>query len=161
MALAYLSLGSNLGNRECYIKEAEILIGKNIGRIVKSSHLYETEPWGTTYKDLFLNKAMIVKTNLSPYPILQQLIAIEKKLGRQYSHVRYSPRTIDIDILFVDQILINDKRLTIPHPLIAYRNFVLEPLFEICSDFVHPFINKTILQLLKDCPDTHFVKKIG
>lgn len=159
MPQVYIIIGSNLGNREFNIVEAEKLILQKIGDVVKSSHLYETEPWGASKRKKFLNKALIVETNLKPYSILEQSQTIEKYLGREHNN-DMKPRIIDIDILFIDNLIMNDKSLTVPHPLIAERNFVLVPLSEICRDFVHPVFNKTIGQLLNDCQDKLDVKKL-
>ena len=161
MSKAYLLLGSNIGNREKYFSEAEKLILKEIGRIVKVSGLYETEPWGMKIKDFFLNKVIIVDTNFEPEIILEKILTIELKLGRKHSEIKYSSRTIDIDILFVDQQILNSETLIIPHPQIANRHFVLTPLAEVCPDFVHPVLSKSINQLLAECKDGLKVKKLG
>jgi 2-amino-4-hydroxy-6-hydroxymethyldihydropteridine diphosphokinase len=131
MPLVYLSLGSNLGDREKNISDAEILIENFIGTIACKSGLYETEPWGTNHPELFLNKVISLDSNLDPSQILEHIKSIEKSLGRVNNKVKYAPRTIDIDILFIDQIVINSKNLIIPHPLIEERKFVLEPMAEI------------------------------
>ncbi len=160
MAQVFIIIGSNLGNREINIAEAEKLITREIGNIIKSSHLYETEPWGTSNNKKFCNKALIVETGLKPYSILEKAQIIEKSLGRARNNDKYKPRTIDIDILFIDNLILSDKSLTIPHPLIAERKFVLVPLSEICNDFVHPVFNKTIGDLLNNCHDKLDVTKL-
>ena len=160
MSKAYLLLGSNIGNREYYFYEAEKHITHAIGRIVKESALYETEPWGLKSNDLFLNKALIVQTTFHPGKILEKILNIELKLGRQRTEIKYSSRTIDIDILFTDELIINTETLIIPHPQIANRRFVLIPLVEICPEFIHPVFNKTITQLLLECKDELEVRKV-
>lgn len=161
MSNVCLLLGSNIGNREFYFFEAVKLILHDIGRIIKSSGLYETEPWGEKSKDLYLNKAMIVETEFEPDIILKKVLNIELSLGRKRTEIKYLSRTIDIDILFIDQQIINTETLTIPHPQIAFRRFVLIPLAEICPDFIHPVFLKTISQLMNECKDKLEVKKLG
>ncbi len=160
MVLVHLSLGSNLYNREYFIREAETQIEKSIGKIIKSSHLYETEPWGTSHPELFLNKVILVKTNLEPVQILEQSQTIEKNLGRILKKEKFSPRAIDIDILFIEQLILNKENLVVPHPYIAERKFILEPFNEIDCEFIHPLLNKTIHQIYRDCNDSHFVRKL-
>jgi 2-amino-4-hydroxy-6-hydroxymethyldihydropteridine diphosphokinase len=160
MSKAYLLLGSNIGNREYYFFEAEKLISESIGKIVKSSRLYETEPWGIKSKDLFLNKAIIVETNQGPGNILEKILDIELCLGRKRTEIKYSSRTIDIDILFIDQLILNSETLIVPHPQIASRRFVLIPMAEICPEFIHPVFSMNIKQLLVECKDKLKVKKL-
>lgn len=161
MPLVYLSLGSNLGDRKKYINDAEILIEKIIGTITSKSGLYETEPWRTNHPELFLNEVLSVESNFGPFQILEKIQSIEKSLGRIRFNEIYAPRTIDIDILFIGNLILKDENLEIPHPHIRERRFVLEPLSEIAAGFIHPIINKTIKELLSNCIDKHFVRKIS
>jgi 2-amino-4-hydroxy-6-hydroxymethyldihydropteridine diphosphokinase len=161
MHFVYLSLGSNLGDRKKYIGDAEIHIEKFIGIITSKSGLYETEPWGTDHPEMFLNKVILVESELSPFQMFEKIQAIEKLIGRIRNNEKYSPRIIDIDILFFDELILDDKNLTIPHPLIKERKFVLKPLTEIANQFVHPVFNKTIQQMFKECKDEHVVRKIN
>jgi 2-amino-4-hydroxy-6-hydroxymethyldihydropteridine diphosphokinase len=160
MALVYLSLGSNIGNRKSYICQAESLIIKNIGDIINASQLYETEPWGTKHPEWFLNKVISVETGLTAFQILDQIHIIESDLGRVHKDKRYAPRTIDIDILLIEKMILNETNLIIPHPLIRERKFVLEPLAEIAGQLIHPLLNKSIQQMFNECTDKSVVKKV-
>jgi 2-amino-4-hydroxy-6-hydroxymethyldihydropteridine diphosphokinase len=160
MARAYLSLGSNAGNREQFIFKAEQLINKEIGKIVSASSLYETEPWGISTGSYFLNKSVISETNLDPFEILEKSQKIEITLGRKVDSPRYSSRVLDIDILFIDNIIIESNTLKIPHPEIANRRFVLEPLSEIEHYYIHPVEKKSIRELLDNCTDRLSVRRI-
>jgi 2-amino-4-hydroxy-6-hydroxymethyldihydropteridine diphosphokinase len=161
MPLVYLSLGSNLGDRKKYINDSEILIENIIGTIASKSGLYETEPWRTNHPELFFNKVLSVESNFGPFQILEKIQSIEKSLGRIRFNEIYAPRTIDIDILFIENLIFKDENLEIPHPHIKERRFVLEPLAEIAAGFIHPIINKTIGQMLISCTDKHSVRKIN
>ena len=161
MHFVYLSIGSNLGDRKKYISDAEIYIEKLIGVITCKSGLYETEPWGIVHPEMFLNKVILVESDLAPFQIFEKIQAIEKSNGRIRNNEKYSPRTIDIDILFFDEIVLDDKNLTIPHPLIKERKFILEPLAEIAGGFIHPLYKKTVRQMFRECSDNHLVRKIS
>ena len=155
----YLLLGSNLGDRECVIKQAIDLIQKKIGTVHSKSSVYETEPWGKTDQPGFLNLALEVVTSLSALEVLEEALAIEKQLGRVRLE-RWGSRIIDIDIIFFNQEIIHIKeRLTVPHPEMQNRKFVLEPLCEIAPDFRHPVLNQTIRQLYITLEDKAIVKK--
>lgn len=154
-------LGSNSGNKRNILSEAIQLLS-SAGQITQQSALYETEPWGFTSNENFLNQVVVFETELSPREFLNHCLTIEKRLGRvRYEDgPRYSSRPIDIDILFCDSRIINSPELIVPHPRIAERRFVLAPLAEIMPDFVHPVFRKTIAELLSSCPDTLVVKKL-
>jgi len=155
----YLLLGSNLGDREGVIKQAIDLIEKKIGTVHSKSSVYETEPWGKTDQPGFLNLALEVVTSLSALEVLEEALAIEKQLGRVRLE-RWGSRIIDIDIIFFNQEIIHIKeRLTVPHPEMQNRKFVLEPLCEIAPDFRHPVLNQTIRQLYITLEDKAIVKK--
>ena len=149
MAIAYLSLGSNLGDRLGYVQQAASIIGstENIS-IVASSSFYETEPWQMDTKNWFINAIVQISTSLSPEELLIVCQRIEYQLGREQSGQRpYTDRTIDIDILFYDDKLINTENLVIPHKLFHRRACMLVPMLEIDQDFVHPLFKKTVSQL--------------
>lgn len=148
MALVYLSLGSNLGNRKEKLLEALSLIENGCGTIVDKSGIYRSAPWGYKSDNEFLNMVISVSTTLKATDLLRELQSIEVLLGRSKTKEAYSDRPIDIDIVFYDQIVIQSPDLTIPHPLMEQRSFVLEPLMEIAPDFRHPRLNKTIRELL-------------
>lgn len=161
MNILTLSLGSNIGNRLHYLKQAILLIQKEIGNVEKTSSIYESEPWGFSTNSTFFNIALTLKTNLSPIEALEGCLKIESILGRKRNKVEeYESRIIDIDLLFFNNEIIKTSVLTIPHPLIQERNFVLYPLNEIIPYYVHPVLQKDIAALLSESSDTNSVKKI-
>lgn len=138
------------------------LLEERCGTILKTSGIYETEPWGFECRESFYNQAVVIETPLSPLELLSTVLQIENELGRTRNpNQRYSSRSIDIDILFYDSEIIQTENLTIPHPLIRERNFVLIPLNEIVPDFLHPVFKKTVNELLLSSEDTLNVKKIS
>jgi 2-amino-4-hydroxy-6-hydroxymethyldihydropteridine diphosphokinase len=156
---AYFLFGSDTGDREKHINDACNFVKNEIGEIVAESSLYLTEAWGFDSDVMFFNKIIAVETDLDVFEILDITQKIEFKLGRRNKTTdKYQSRVIDIDILFYDEKIIETQRLTIPHPQIPNRRFVLQPLAEIASDFVHPALHKSILQLLADCKDEKKVK---
>ncbi len=161
MNTAYLILGSNKGDKLQNLQQAIHLIEKEIGSIIKISDTYSTAAWGDTSQPDFLNQAICIQTFLSPTNVLQGALEIEKKLGRIRDQEKWKERIIDIDILFYDNIIIDTPDLKIPHPYIQERKFVLVPLLEIASTFIHPIFHKTIETLLKECTDTLEVQKIS
>lgn len=154
MAMLYLSLGSNLGDRRAYLVQAIERIRRQIGDVVSLSAFYETSPWGFDSPHPFLNAACMVCTNLSPEEALHEAQEIERSLGRiaKSREGIYADRVIDIDLLFYDHHVISTSELTLPHPQMHLRRFVLEPLAEIAPLAVHPVFKQTVAELLKDCP---------
>jgi 2-amino-4-hydroxy-6-hydroxymethyldihydropteridine diphosphokinase len=149
----YLSLGSNIPDRAANLRRAVNCITESVGTVTKQSPIYETQSWG--YSDgNYLNQTIAVETALAPLQLLTTINAIESALGRVRSGKGYEARTIDIDILFYDNEILDTPQLVIPHPKIALRRFVLQPTADIAPDFVHPRIGKTIRQLLEECEDT-------
>jgi 2-amino-4-hydroxy-6-hydroxymethyldihydropteridine diphosphokinase len=142
-----------MGDREANLSEAVSRIEENIGNILKSSSLFETEPWGFESESKFLNSAVEVETKLTPSGVLGAILMIEAQLGRVRSEKQYSSRVIDIDILFYDDLIMNEISLKIPHPLLHKRKFVLLPLNEIVPELVHPVLKKSIGSLLESCED--------
>lgn len=163
MCKVYLGLGSNQGDRFHYIQQAIQAIEQEIGPIRKSSSYYETEPWGFKDKNSFINQVIEVSTDLSPDKILTRILLIEKHLGRdrQVGSQQYSSRIIDIDILFYENQIVSIPNLAIPHPQMHQRSFVLNPMFEIAPDFIHPVFNKSIEAILNNCTDDLFVRKLS
>ena len=147
MATVYLSLGSNVGDRKANLRRAIIFIWQIDGcNIEKESQVYETSPVGGPKQQDYFNQVIEISVGLSPYELLEQLLAFEDLLGRERS-VENGPRTIDIDILFYDDVIIKKKDLILPHPRLHERLFVLYPLLDIAPDFVHPLYNKTVREL--------------
>lgn len=162
MSEVFLSLGSNQGDRFSILQQALQYIDQRIGQIIKISSYYETEPWGFTHETTFINQVVKINTELEAFRILERALLIEKVMGRQriVTDQRYSGRTLDIDVLFIDNQIINATDLIVPHPFIHQRRFVLDPMNEIASSYKHPILNKSIFQLLLECNDAMTVKKL-
>ena len=159
MNAAYLLIGGNIGKRELNLERARNLIGEECGELKSLSSIYETAAWGKTDQPMFLNQVLEIITALKPMQLLQQILNIENQMGRT-RHEKFGPRIIDIDILFYNDERFNYPLLTIPHPALQYRRFVLTPMNEIAPEFVHPVLKKTIAELLEECPDDLPVKKL-
>lgn len=157
----FFEIGGNQGNKISNISLAKEAITNNIGIIVNESGIYESPPWGFESNDSFYNQTLLVETKLPIEKVLERLLEIEKLLGRVRSASRYSSRTMDIDILFYDKVIMNTDLLSIPHPRMHLRKFVLIPLCEIAPDFIHPVFNKDIKQLLNECKDDSECLKIS
>ncbi len=160
MNKAYLLTGGNVGDSHRYLQQALTNIELICGQILQVSSVYQTAAWGKKDQPDFLNQVVLVNTKLDPQTLLSAILGIEEKSGRIRT-VRNAPRTIDIDILFYNQLILEEPVLSIPHPRIAERRFVLEPLNEISPDLLHPVFGKTISRLLQECTDELTVKKIG
>lgn len=150
MAQIYLGLGANVGDKEANIRKALTLLAEHISNIEIAS-FYFTKPVGFTNQDNFLNTVVKGFTKLSPKKLLQFIKTIEAKIGR-IRRFKNGPREIDIDILFYDDLIYKDKKLEIPHPRLSERDFVLQPLFDIDPDFIHPFLKKKVKELLYVIP---------
>ena len=155
--IAYLSLGSNLGNREQNLREA-IHRASAFGRIVAVSSFYETEPVEFTDQPWFLNCVIALETTAQPAQLMAELLRIEHLMGRQRV-VKKGPRSIDIDILLFGDAVVNTPELTIPHPEMTRRRFVLEPLAEIAPELLHPVSQKRVTQLLAELAPGQRVQK--
>ena len=158
MNKTYLLLGSNIGNNSLQLSVAIKNIEKRIGAITRNSRLYSTSAWGDTRQPDFLNQVLVVETALTPIETMQTILDIEKEMGRVRT-LKNAPRIIDIDILFFNKLVLNEPMLTLPHPEIQNRRFVLIPLNELAPNFNHPVLGLSVHQLLKICPDRLTVKK--
>jgi len=150
--LAYLLLGSNLGDRAARLAQARHDLAASAGRLVATSALYQTAAWGLEDQPAFLNQVLAVETELDAPALLAACLAAEQQQGRERL-VRWAARTLDVDILFFGQEVIATPRLTVPHPALPGRRFALVPLAEIAPQLLHPQLHRTSSQLLADCPD--------
>ena len=156
----FLSLGGNLGNTREIFEGAYPLIEKKIGNISVYSSIYQTEAWGPIPQADFLNQVLLVSTTLSAQDCLTEMLAIEKEFGRERKE-RWGPRTLDLDILYYSDITIAEEDLTVPHPRIAERKFILTPLVEIAPFYVDPTSGKSMVELLDSCTDTSSVNRFA
>lgn len=159
MAKAIIITGGNVGDVKDTLRRAQQAINQELGIILRCSHNYESKAWGFTSAENFYNQAIILDTDFTPEELLEKVLEIELKLGRNREEEaaikaqtgeRFAPRKIDIDILFYDDEVIDTTTLKIPHPLIQDRDFVLRPLNEIAPDKVHPILRKTIHTLFEE-----------
>lgn len=158
MTQLFLSLGGNLGNTREIFEGAYPLIEKKIGKISDYSSIYQTEAWGPIPQADFLNQVVLVTTTLKPEACLTELLEIEREFGRERKE-RWGPRTLDLDILFYGDMIIAESDLSIPHPRIAERKFILTPLAEIAPNFTYPASGKTMVALLAECSDKSQVNR--
>lgn len=154
MNIVFLCLGGNLGNREANLAKATAKITQQCGKILAKSSIYQTQAWGSTSQLKYLNQVIQIQTAYSPEQLLKTLLSIEKSLGRERISNQNGDRTIDIDILFFNDEVIETYNLQIPHPRLHLRNFVLQPLKSINEDFFHPIFKKTIKELALQCTDS-------
>lgn len=154
----FILLGSNQGQRKQFLQKAIQQIQLQCGSITKESSIYETAAWGNTKQASFLNKIISIRTKLSPDALMKKLLEIEEELGRVRTE-KYGPRTIDLDILFYDTLIFHSAIVTLPHPAIQDRKFVLIPMAELSPGKIHPVYKKTINTLLKECTDQLAVLK--
>lgn len=146
---AYIAIGANIGDRKYYINKALEMIEENVGKIEKKSKIIETKPYGFVSQDDFLNCVIKVSTDIEPRKLLKKLNIIEECLGRERI-IRWGPRTIDLDIILYDDVIIDEDDLHIPHIDFLNRDFVIDPLIEICPDIVNPRTNKKIKEYKKN-----------
>jgi 2-amino-4-hydroxy-6-hydroxymethyldihydropteridine diphosphokinase len=155
----YLLLGSNIGNSKKQLAAAQKHLAKKIGTVARQSRLYETAAWGKTDQPDFLNQVVVMRSDLTVTDCLKEILLIEQLMGRIRTE-KNAPRIIDIDILYFNREIIKSEQLTVPHPAIQDRRFVLVPLNELSPNFIHPELKKTNHELLIKCSDKLDVKKI-
>lgn len=156
---AFLSIGSNLGKREFLIQKAIFEIGKKAGEIRQVSGIYQTPAWGFEGNE-FLNACLEIQTLLTPAELLSEILAIEIEYGRERNDSQgYQSRTLDIDIIYYDKEIIDTERLTVPHPKMQERKFILKPLADISPQFYHPILNKDTRNLLQECKDKSIITR--
>jgi 2-amino-4-hydroxy-6-hydroxymethyldihydropteridine diphosphokinase len=160
MHKVFLGIGGNVGNKHDNFDKVYTFIQNELGKITKSSSIYETPPWGFDAKDNFWNQVLLIETEFSPVELLRKIGEIEFFFGRERESENYNSRQMDIDILYFDDLVIETANLKIPHPHIPQRLFVLAPLAEIAADFMHPLMELTSLELLENCPDRSVIKKV-
>ena len=160
---SFILLGSNLGERESLMRKAIAMIGESCGEVMAVSEMYETEPWGFVAENNFLNQVIMIRTALTPHDLLKELLSIEAVLGRQRDENKngYASRPMDLDILYYDDMIINDEDLIVPHPRLHMRRFTLLPLCDISPEFKHPLFDKSNKVLLEECEDTSEVKRLS
>ncbi len=156
----YLSLGSNIGDRNKNLTDAKMKIQESLGTIIAESSIYETEPWGFNALQNFYNQVIAIHTPLDPFKLLEKCLSIETELGRNRTSANYESRAIDIDILFYGQEIIRETNLTVPHPNLHMRKFVLMPLSDLEPNLLHPVQQKRIWELLEGTTDNCWIKKI-
>jgi 2-amino-4-hydroxy-6-hydroxymethyldihydropteridine diphosphokinase len=153
------SLGSNLGDKLGYMQRSVNLLREAFGEALLMSSVYETEGWKVENHPTYLNAVICFNTLLPPEEVLEKVLTIEKKQGRIRTPGSVDPRTIDIDLLFYNNMILKKENLIIPHPLLKYRKFVLLPLAEIMGDYLHPELGVSINELLERCEDLSGVSK--
>ncbi|MFT6337937.1 MAG: 2-amino-4-hydroxy-6-hydroxymethyldihydropteridine diphosphokinase [Saprospiraceae bacterium] len=159
MGKCHLHLGSNQGDRKVQLARAIQMIEESIGPVLSSSAMYETDAWGKIDQNDFINIALEVEHYMTPNQLLKTVNKIEDQIGRIRLE-RWGPRLIDIDIIFIEDIVIDTEKLTIPHRLMHKRNFVLYPMVEIAAEFIHPVLNEYLSSILEDCEDETEVRRI-
>jgi 2-amino-4-hydroxy-6-hydroxymethyldihydropteridine diphosphokinase len=155
---AFIGSGSNLGQREEQLRQALQWIRDEIGEVVRESSLYQTSPWGGIDQPDYLNQVWQIRTRLDPFRLMSALLELEKRANRERIQ-RWGARTLDLDLLSYDDYRIRTDFLTLPHPRIQDRNFVLVPFAEIAPEWEHPVFERTIRYLAEHSPDEEVVRK--
>jgi len=152
-ALAYFSLGSNLGDRMGNLEVARSLMEEKMGRVEQVSKVYESSPWGFSSENPFYNCCLILSSGLKPADLMGKALQVEQELGRVREKSGYSDRLIDIDLLLYEDLVLNQPDLILPHPRMEMRKFVLLPLVELAPSLIHPVSGHTMAELLEQCRD--------
>ena len=162
MERCYILFGSNMGDSDQIFAQVCLLINNRCGHVVQVSAAYESEPWGFEAERWFLNRVVVVETGLAPEALLQQLLDIERELGRvRHPEIEgYASRTADLDVLYYGDHVICTETLIVPHPRLHLRRFALVPMCEVAPDFVHPVLQLTQAELLQHCPDEGLVRRL-
>jgi 2-amino-4-hydroxy-6-hydroxymethyldihydropteridine diphosphokinase len=160
MHQVFLGIGGNLGNKQLNFQKVQKLVENEVGKIITKSSIYESPPWGFLAEEDFWNQVLHVETELEPDELLISVFEIENLFGRKRDAEYYESREMDIDILYFDNLSLSSETLTVPHPHIPDRMFVLVPLAEIAPAFVHPVLQITNRELLEQCGDELSVKRI-
>lgn len=160
MAKIGLILGSNLDGKFHYLKTASVFLQDNVGAIICASSIYASPPWGYKSQNEYINQVLIIETSQSPMQVLEKNLLIEKALGRERSENGYTDRTIDIDILFYEDLISLKEKLMLPHPRLHLRKFCLIPLMEVLPEWRHPQLNIYIDKLIANCEDKSELRKI-
>lgn len=160
MSIAYIGLGSNIGDKTSNLKKAIDELGRVSGnKVLAASSFYKTEPVGEVEQDWFINAAVKIETGLPPRELLKTLLDIERNLGR-VREIKWGPRIIDLDILIYDDLVMEEEGLTIPHPCLHERGFVLTPLAEIAPAYVHPWLKKSVSDLLRLLKENKKIERV-
>lgn len=162
MEKCYILFGSNMGDKAAVFGKACQLINNRCGRVVETSSAFESEPWGFEADEWFLNRVVVVETELAPEELLCRLLDIEMELGRvRHADIHgYTSRTADLDILYYGDRVIHAEQLTVPHPRLHLRRFALLPMCEVAPELIHPVFQLTQAELLQCCPDSSIVRMI-
>jgi 2-amino-4-hydroxy-6-hydroxymethyldihydropteridine diphosphokinase len=156
--VAYLLLGSNIGDRAAHLQQAQQTLAATAGAVVAASAFYETAAWGLEDQPAFLNQVLAIRTVLDAPALLAACLATEQQAGRERIQ-RWAARTLDVDILLYGDAVIDTPTLSVPHPALPQRRFALTPLAEVAPQLVHPQLGQTVSKLLATCPDSLAVVK--
>jgi 2-amino-4-hydroxy-6-hydroxymethyldihydropteridine diphosphokinase len=157
---AVIMLGGNIGDTICVFESARTFIKESGAQMLAESAVFRSDPWGNELQRTFLNQSLLVGTDMDPYRLLILLQDVELHHGKN-TRFENGPRTLDLDIIFFDELILSSTTLSIPHPRAHFRRFNLLPMSQIVPNFVHPILNKTVLELLEECTDPLEVKQLN